>query len=119
MLHNLKLYGENFDGMKTGSKTREYRLYDEKRRLINVGDTIRFIKLPNMDEYLYADVLDIEIFKNWYDCYKKYFDEDFKNRYASVQDVVDDTYSVGYYTKEDSDKYGCCCLTLSKVRKNK
>lgn len=31
MLHDLKLYGENFDRMKSGSKTREYRLYDEKR----------------------------------------------------------------------------------------
>ena len=117
MLHDLKLYSENFDRLKSGFKTREYRLYDEKRRLINVGDTIRFIKLPDMDEYLYADVLAIEVFKNWYDCYEKYFDEDFKERYDSIQDVVDDTYSGGYYTKEDSDKYGCCCLTLSKVRK--
>ena len=119
MMHDLKLYSENFDRIKSGFKTREYRLYDEKRRLINVGDTIRFVKLPNMDEYIYADVLAIEIFRNWYDCYEKYFDEDFKDRYDSIQDVVDDTYSGGYYTKEDSDKYGCCCLKLSKIRKLK
>ena len=40
MLHDLKLYSENFDRMKLGLKTREYRLYDEKRRLISEGDTI-------------------------------------------------------------------------------
>ena len=44
--------------------------------------------------------------------------EGFKDRYDSIQDVVDDTYSGGYYTKEDIDKYGCC-LTLTKVRNNK
>ena len=92
MLHDLKVNSDFFEKIEFGSKTREYRLYDEKRRLINVGDTIRFIKLPTMNEYLYADVLAIEVFKSWYDCYKKYFDEDFKDRYASIQDVVDDTY---------------------------
>lgn len=84
MLHDLKLYGENFDKMKSGSKIREYRLYDQKRRLIKIGDTIRFIKLPDMNEYLYADVLNIEVFKNWYDCYEKYFEEDFSGNYNSV-----------------------------------
>lgn len=119
MTHDLKLYEENFERIKSGNKIREYRLYDEKRRKINVGDTIRFIKLPSMDQFLYAEVADIEIFKDWHSCYAKYFEEDFKDRYSSVQDVVDDTYSGGYYTKEDSDKYGCCSLTLSKVRTNK
>ncbi|NMA50236.1 MAG: hypothetical protein GX951_00070 [Mollicutes bacterium] len=89
----------------------------KKRRLIKIGDTIRFVKLPEADKYIYADVLNIEVFTNWYECYAKYFEEDFKDRYDTIQDVVDDTYNGGYYTKEDSDKYGCCCLTLSKVRK--
>ena len=119
MIHDLKLYKENFDRMESLQKKREYRLYDEKRILINVGDTIRFIRLPDADKYLYAEVTRIDIFKNWEDCYSKYFEEDFKDRYKSVQEVVDDTYNGGYYTKEDSDKYGCCCLTLSNIRKTR
>ena len=117
MVHELKLYSDNFDKLEKGLKTREYRLYDEKRKLINIGDTIKFVRLPDLDRYLYVDVINIEVFNNWFDCYEKYFD-DFKDRYKTIQDVVDDTYN-NYYTKEDSDKYGCCCLTLSKVRKNK
>ncbi len=116
MIHDLKLYRENFDELESGSKIREYRLYDEKRKLINIGDTIRFVRLPNMDKYVYADVINIEIFNNWYDCYSKYFNDDFKDNYNNIDDVVNDTYN-GYYTKEDSDKYGCCCLTLSNIRK--
>ena len=118
MLHELKLYGENFDRMEQGNKTREYRLYDEKRRLIKVGDTLKFIKLPDKDKFLYADVTGIEVFSNWYDCYDKYFEEDFKGRYKTTQDVVDDTYNGGYYTKEDSDKYVCCCISISNIRKD-
>lgn len=119
MLHEMNLYSENYDMMESENKLREYRLYDEKRRLIKIGDTIRFVKLPNKDECCYADVVNIEVFKTWYDCYKKYFEEDFKNRYATIQDVVDDTYNGGYYTKEETDKYGCCCITLTKIRKNR
>lgn len=115
MVHDLKLYGENFDSMKADKKVREYRLYDEKRQQIKIGDTIRFIKLPDKDEVLFATVVNIEVFNNWYDCYAKYFDEDFKGSYHSIQEVVDDTYQ-GYYTKEESEKYGCCCLTLSKIK---
>ncbi len=119
MMHDLKLYKENFNKIAKGEKKREYRLYDEKRRLISIGDTIRFVKLPDKDKYLYADVTNIEVFNNWYDCYSKYFNEDFKDRYKNIQDVVDDTYNGGYYTKEESDKYGCCCITLDNIRDNK
>ena len=116
MLHDMKLYEENFDRVASGVKLREYRLYDEKRRQIKVGDTIRFIRLPDKERCCYADVVKIEVFKNWYDCYQKYFDEDFKGRYATIQDVVDDTYN-GYYTEEETKENGCCCITLAKVRK--
>lgn len=117
-MHEMKLYKESFDRLINGEKTREYRLYDEKRKLIKVGDTIKFIRLPDKDKVIYADVSKIEIFDNWYDCYNKHFEEDFSKRYKSVQEVVDDTYTGGYYTKEESDKYGCICITLSNVREN-
>ena len=45
----MKLYAENFDVLKSGDKIIEYRLNDEKRKLVKVGDTIRFVRLPDMD----------------------------------------------------------------------
>lgn len=117
MIYEMKLYKENFESLKKGHKKREYRLYDEKRKLIKIGDTIKFIKLPNLDEFIFADVENIEKFSNWYSCYKKYFNEDFKDTYPSVESVVEDTYNGGYYSKEETEKYGCCCITLSKIRR--
>lgn len=119
MLYDMHLYSENYDILEEKETIREYRVYDEKRRLMNIGDTIRFIRLPDNDKCCYADILNIEVFEEWYDCYKEYFEEDFKERYGTVQDVVDDTYNGGYYTEEETKEYGCCCITLSKVRKNR
>lgn len=115
MEHVMKLYDKIFDDLKNGNKKREYRLYDEKRKNIRVGDTIKFLKLPDLDEEFIVDVKDIEVFDNWYDCYAKYFDEDFKDRYGSVDDVVRDTYD-NYYTKEKTDKYGCVVFSIKKHR---
>ena len=114
MEHTMKLYAENFDALKSGEKIREYRLNDEKRQLVKVGDTIRFIRLPDMDEECVVEVIDKETFDNWHDCYSKYYDEDFKDLYDSVEAVIQDTYDGGYYTKEESDKYGVALFTIKK-----
>lgn len=116
MEHNMKLYSSSFEELKAGKKKREYRLNDEKRKMVKVGDTIRFAKLPDLDEEIVVDVTDIETFSNWYDCYAKYYDEDFKNQYDSVEAVVQDTYDGGYYTKEESEKNGCVVFSIKMHR---
>lgn len=52
MEHKMKLYEEPFRAIQSGKKTVEIRLYDSKRRKLNVGDTINFTKLPGEDEKL-------------------------------------------------------------------
>lgn len=116
MEHVMKLFETDFDNLKSGRKKREYRLNDEKRQQVRVGDTIRFVKLPNLDEEFVVDVTGIEVFDNWHDSYAKYYDEDFKNRYDSVDAVVQDTYDGGYYTKEESEQTGCVVFTIKKHR---
>ena len=82
------VYGTHNDNLKSGKKKREYRLNDDKRKQVRIGDTIRFLKLPNLDEEFVVDVKNIEVFSNWYDCYSKYYDEDFKDRYSSVDKTL-------------------------------
>ena len=45
MTHEMKLRREPFDMIKSGAKTYELRLYDQKRALIKVGDTIVFTEM--------------------------------------------------------------------------
>lgn len=116
MEHIMKLYESSFNDLKSGKKKREYRLYDDKRKLVRVGDTIKFLKLPNLDEEFIVDVKNIETFDNWFDCYSKYYEEDFKERYDSIDAVVQDTYDGCYYSKEESEKNGCVIFTIKKHR---
>lgn len=116
MEHVMRLFPNDFNNLKSGKKKREYRLNDEKRKMVRIGDTIRFLKLPDLDEDFVVDVTDIETFDNWFDCYSKYYDEDFKDRYASVEDVVRDTYDGGYYSREESEENGCVVFSIKKHR---
>ncbi len=43
MVHEMLLAPKPFEMMKSGQKTIELRLYDEKRKHIQIGDRIRFI----------------------------------------------------------------------------
>jgi len=115
MEYVMKLNESSFERVKKGIKIREYRLYDEKRKQVRVGDTIKFLKLPNLDESILVDVNKIEVFNNWTDCYEKYFIEDFKDRYKDVEEVLNDTYQ-NYYTKEESLKYQSVVFTIKKHR---
>ena len=50
MQHDMKLLEQPFKRISAGIKTLELRLYDEKRKALKLGDTIRFSKLPDFTE---------------------------------------------------------------------
>ena len=114
MRHKMKLLAEVFEDLKLNNKKREYRLYDEKRRLMKLGDEIEFSKLPNLDETILTKIVGLSIYADFYNMYEDYFESDFKDSYNSVQDVVDDTYN-GYYTKEEEAKYGVIAIKIKKI----
>lgn len=59
MLHKMKLNESTFEMIKNGTKTIEFRLYDEKRQGVKIGDKIEFSKLPDLQEKLLVDVLEL------------------------------------------------------------
>ena len=48
MIHKMRLKESPFERIKNGTKTIEFRLYDEKRSKIKIGDQIEFSKLPDL-----------------------------------------------------------------------
>jgi ASC-1-like (ASCH) protein len=52
MNHEMKLKPQPFVQIESGDKILEIRLYDQKRKNIQVGDTITFRKLPELKETL-------------------------------------------------------------------
>ncbi|HEY1074482.1 MAG TPA: ASCH domain-containing protein, partial [Patescibacteria group bacterium] len=56
MLHSMRLHPRPFDNIKSGKKTSELRLNDEKRSAIKIGDMIEFTSRVNPDEKLVTKV---------------------------------------------------------------
>lgn len=72
MLHKMKLQEDPFERIKNGTKTVEFRLYDEKRQTIQIGDEIEFSRLPELQEKLLVKVIDLYREDSFENYLKKY-----------------------------------------------
>jgi ASC-1-like (ASCH) protein len=54
--HTFHLFPEPLGKIKSGQKTVELRLWDEKRRKVKVGDRVVFVSTENSAEKLVAEV---------------------------------------------------------------
>lgn len=109
--HILRLHNEPFNLIKIGKKTVEMRLYDEKRRNINVGDYITFINRKTEEE-LTCIVKNIKIFSSFEQLYKNYTNSEMgyaEDEFADPKDLEQ------YYSKEEQKKYNVCALEISKI----
>ena len=59
MIHKMKLNESPFERIKNGTKTIEFRLYDDKRKKVKIGDEIEFSKLPDLHEKILVKVVDL------------------------------------------------------------
>ena len=99
MLHKMKLNESPFERIKNGTKTIEFRLNDEKRQQIKIGDKIEFSKLPNLQEKLLVDVVELYRENTFENLFRKlYTDED------EINMKVKSMYK--YYSLEEEKKYG-------------
>ncbi len=110
MKHVLNLHPEPFEKIKSGLKTIEMRLNDERRRNIKVGDQIEFInRLTN--ETLLVDVLELTPFKSFDELYAHYDKADLgyeKDEVASPDDMAK------YYSIEQREKYGALAIKIRR-----
>lgn len=58
-LHTMKVIPSYYRLLKDGKKRVEFRLFDEKRSLIHVGDRIKFICQSDLNETLHFVVSDL------------------------------------------------------------
>ena len=99
MLHKMKLNESPFERIKNGKKTIEFRLYDEKRQQIKIGDKIEFSKLPDLKEKLLVDV--VELYR------ENTFENLFRKIYLDEEEIIRKTKSMHqYYSTEKEKEYG-------------
>ena len=99
MLHKMKLNESPFERIKNGSKTIEFRLYDEKRQKVKIGDKIEFSKLPDLQEKLLVDVTGLSKENSFYELFKKLYNDE-----EEIKEKTNSMYEI--YSKEKEIKYG-------------
>ena len=106
MLYKMKLREKPFEEIKNGTKTIEYRLYDKKRQQIKVGDQIEFSKLPELQEKILVDVVELYRDDTFENLFKKLY-----NNEKEIESKVESMHQ--YYTKEEEKKYGVIGIKLN------
>ena len=111
MTHSMQLQPSPFEMIRDGTKTIELRLFDEKRKIIRIGDTISFTNTVSK-EILKVKVLGLSVFDSFETLYRRlpllecgYTKEDVET--ASPADMN------AYYPKEMQQKYGVVGIKIA------
>ncbi len=67
MVHNMRLEPGLFWAVTDGTKNYELRLNDEKRRLVRIDDTIRFINREDCKKSIWVKVTGLLTYGNFYE----------------------------------------------------
>ena len=111
MLHKMKLQEDPFERIKNGTKTVEFRLYDEKRRTIQIGDEIEFSKLPELQEKLLVKVIDLYKEESFEKLFKKVFVGEDKEK------IIEKANSMNrFYTPEQEKEYGVVGIKIEIIK---
>lgn len=112
MIHRMKLRNIPFNLIKNGKKKYELRLYDEKRKLVNVGDFIIFTNIDTLEE-IEVFVTSLYLFNNFKDLFSSidkkdlgYSDND-EYCYKSMDE---------YYSIDEQKKYGVVAIEIQQKK---
>lgn len=102
--HEMKLQPKFFDFIKYGTKRIELRLYDEKRKNIELGDKIVFRKEPELEEVVEATVVGLLRYKR----FKELFEDFDMSLLADKSMTKEELLEVleEFYTVEKQEEFG-------------
>ncbi len=110
-MHTMKVQTKYYQLLKSGIKTIELRLWDEKRQQIKVGDQITFSDLSNLNDTFVAQVLALY--------HANSFDELCKTiqptqaGFSTKEALIDCLQE--FYTPESQQKYGVVGIEIKRI----
>ncbi|MBQ8292760.1 MAG: ribonuclease HII [Bacilli bacterium] len=110
-VHHMRLWPSPFKKIKSGTKTVELRLNDEKRKIIVENDLIEFENIETSEKLL-VKVKKIKPYSNFNELYLDYdkiamgYDED---------EIPNPSDMETYYSKKDIKKYGCLAIEINRI----
>lgn len=122
----MHLSDDMFSKVEAGTKTVEMRLFDDKRKQVDIGDYIEFIHVADPARRVLRKVADLQPFASFRDAFTatEYRDNAFVNvlRYTPAQLGAPESSDIPalvhgmykYYTKKQEKEHGVIAFTLEK-----
>ncbi len=111
MIHKMKLQEDPFIKIKEKTKTIEMRLYDEKRRKINIGDLIEFTNVVTKEKMV-SEVKNMYIYSSFEELYKNH---DKISIGYDKEDTPDPKDMSIYYKEKDIKKNGVVGIEIALI----
>lgn len=112
MVHEMKLQPKFFDFIKNGTKRIEIRLYDEKRKSINLGDKIVFKKEPELEETLELNVVGLLRYKSFKELFEDFDISVLADKSMTKEELIKELEN--FYTLELQEKYGALGIKIER-----
>lgn len=109
MIYKMRLHEAPFDLIKSGIKTIEIRLNDEKRQLLKENDIIEFENRTTGDK-IKTKIIYLHKFNNFFELYQKFDKVSLGYRADEDADYRD---MEKYYSIEEQEKYGVVGIEIS------
>lgn len=113
MIHEMKLQPEYFNFILNGTKRIEIRLNDEKRQNIKLGDKIKFLKEPDLNESFEAQVIELLRYNSFEEMFKDYDISILSDKSMTKEELI--SVLEQFYTKEKQEKYGVLGIRIELI----
>jgi ASC-1-like (ASCH) protein len=109
----MKLQPEYFNFILNGTKRIEIRLNDEKRQNIKLGDKIKFLKEPDLNESFEAQVIGLLRYNSFEEMFKDYDISILSDKSMTKEELI--SVLEQFYTKEKQEKYGVLGIRIELI----
>ena len=113
MEHEMKLQPEYYNFILNGTKRIEIRLFDEKRQQIKIGDTIKFLKEPELNEFFEAKVVGLLRYNSFEDMFNDFDISILSDKSMTKNELI--AVLEQFYTKEKQEQYGVLGIRIELI----
>lgn len=110
--HQMKLRAPYFEKMADGTKTIEVRLYDDKRRLIRLGDFIEFSQVDQENQKVKTEVVGLLRYKT----FKGLVDDFPPETFGATDRMAFLATLASFYSSDDEANYGVLGICIARIR---
>ena len=110
-IHEMSLQPKYFDFIKDGTKRIELRLYDEKRRSIQLGDIIEFAKSD--DEKFKAEVIGLLRYNSFADLFEDFDISILADNSMTKQELIE--VLGAFYSEEKQAEFGVIGIRIKLI----